>query len=116
MHKADCLFCKIARKEIPARIVSENDRILAFEDIKPQAPVHILVIPKEHIEKVSDLGGKDAGMIGELVLEARALAEKKGVHGSGYRIVLNCGRDAGQEVAHLHIHLMGGRKFAWPPG
>jgi len=116
MDKKDCLFCKIVRKEIPAKIVFEDNKILAFEDIKPQAPVHILVIPKFHIEKTSDLTEANIHMIGELVLAAKRLAKEKGVEGSGYRIALNCNKDAGQEVFHLHLHLLGGRKFTWPPG
>jgi len=116
MHKSDCVFCKIIRKEIPARIVFENNRILAFEDAKPQAPVHILIIPKYHIEKTSDLTEDNIQLIGELVLAAKTLADQKGIHESGYRIILNCNKDAGQEVFHLHLHLMGGRKFTWPPG
>lgn len=116
MHKADCVFCKIARKDIPAKVVFENDRILAFEDVNPKAPVHILIIPKDHIEKASDLTESNIRLAGELVLAAKTLADQKGVSGSGYRIVLNCNKDAGQAVFHLHLHLMGGRKFAWPPG
>lgn len=116
MHKADCIFCKIIKKDIPAKIVFENNKILAFEDVKPQAPVHILVIPKHHIEKVSDLTEDGIHLIGDLVLAAKTLAHQKGIGESGYRIVLNCNKDAGQEVFHLHLHLMGGRKFAWPPG
>ena len=116
MPKEDCLFCRIAGKEIPAKIVFEDAHILAFEDVKPQAPVHILIIPKEHIEKVSDLGEHDSEMVGRLVLAAKRLADSKEINGSGYRIVINCNRDAGQAVFHLHLHLLGGRKFKWPPG
>jgi histidine triad (HIT) family protein len=116
MHKTDCIFCKIARKEIPAKVVFEDSNILAFEDVKPQAPVHILIIPKHHIEKTSDLTEGNIHLMGELVLAAKALAGQEGIGESGYRIVLNCNKDAGQEVFHLHLHLMGGRKFAWPPG
>ena len=116
MDKKDCLFCKLIRKEIPAKIVFEDNKMLAFEDIKPQAPVHILIIPKLHIEKTSDLTEADMHMIGDLVLAAKSLAKEKAVEGSGYRIVMNCDKDAGQEVFHLHLHLLGGRKFTWPPG
>lgn len=116
MQNNDCIFCRIIRKEIPAKIVFEDDTILAFEDIKPQAPIHILVIPKLHIEKTSDLKEANVHMVGELVLAAKRLAKEKGAEGSGYRIVLNCDKDAGQEVFHLHLHLLGGRKFTWPPG
>lgn len=116
MQKNDCLFCKIIRKEIPAKIVFEDNKMLAFEDIKPQAQVHILIIPKFHIEKTSDLTEANIHMIGELVLAAKRIAKERGVEASGYRIVLNCNKDAGQEVFHLHMHLLGGRKFTWPPG
>jgi len=116
MGDPGCLFCRIIKKEIPAKIVFEDDKILAFEDIKPQAPVHILLIPKRHIGKVSDLTEADARMAGELILAAKKIAGERGVGGSGYRIVLNCDKDAGQEVFHLHLHLLGGRKFSWPPG
>lgn len=116
MPKNDCIFCKIIRKEIPAKIVFEDNKILAFEDIKPQAPVHILIIPKFHIEKTADLTEANIHMIGELVLTAKKLAKERGVEEAGYRIVLNCNKDAGQEVFHLHMHLLGGRKFTWPPG
>ena len=116
MGKAGCVFCKIIKKEIPSRIVLENNRILAFEDTNPQAPVHILIIPKRHIEKTSDLNEKSARLIGELVLTAKTLANQKGIQAKGYRIILNCNKDAGQEIFHLHLHLLGGRKFTWPPG
>ena len=116
MVKSDCIFCKIVRKEVSARIVFEDNKILAFEDVRPQAPVHILLIPKFHIEKTSDLTEGNIHMIGELVLAAKRIAKEKGVEESGYRIVANCNKDAGQEVFHLHLHLLGGRKFTWPPG
>jgi histidine triad (HIT) family protein len=106
----------MVRKEIPVKIVFEDDKLLAFEDIKPQAPVHILVIPKRHLEKTSDLTEADMEMAGGLILAAKKIAREKGVEGSGYRIILNCNKDAGQEVFHLHLHLLGGRKFTWPPG
>ena len=114
--KRECLFCKIAKKEIPARIVLEDPRFLAFEDVNPQAPVHILIIPKKHIGKVSDLDERHATLVGTLVLAAKDIAREKGIQESGYRIVMNCNRDAGQDVFHLHLHLLGGRKFTWPPG
>lgn len=116
MSKSDCLFCRIVRKEIPAKIVYEDAATLAFEDIRPQAPVHILVIPKSHVEKTADLTGSHVHMIGRLVLAAASIARSKNIEEPGYRIVLNCNRDAGQEVFHIHLHLLGGRKFAWPPG
>ena len=116
MGREDCLFCKIANKAIPAKIVFEDTRIVAFEDVNPQAPVHILIIPREHIEKVSDLTENNAEAVGRLLLAAKKIANQKGVQESGYRIVMNCNKDAGQAVFHLHLHLLGGRKFSWPPG
>ena len=116
VRNSGCIFCKIAHKEIGAKIVFENDRVVAFEDLKPQAPVHLLIIPKVHIEKVADITAEDSDLVAELVLTAKSLALQKGVSESGYRLVLNCNKDAGQEVSHLHLHLLGGRKFSWPPG
>ena len=116
MSNKDCLFCKIAHKEIPAKIVLEDSRFLAFEDVSPQAPVHILIIPKEHVEKVSDLTDENSELAGGLILAAKKLAKAIGIEDSGYRLVLNCNKDAGQAVFHLHLHLLGGRKFSWPPG
>lgn len=116
MPKTDCLFCKIVKKEIPAKTVFEDNKILAFEDIKPQAPVHIIIIPKYHIDKISDLKDENIHLIGSLVLAAKNIAKEKKVEGSGYRIVMNCSKDAGQAVFHLHLHLLGGRPMAWPPG
>lgn len=112
----DCTFCKIINKDMPAKIVFENNDVLAFEDIMPQAPLHVLLVPKRHIEKVSDMKDADSLLIGKIILAAKNIASNKGFGESGYRIVLNCNRDAGQEVFHLHLHLMGGRKFSWPPG
>ena len=113
----ETVFSKIIRKEIPADIVFENDQVLAFRDIKPQAPVHILIIPKIEIAKVTDLSSKDhAKLLGELIDAANAIAKKENISENGFRLVLNCGADAGQEVDHLHIHLLGGRKMKWPPG
>jgi len=116
MVKSDCLFCKIANKEIPARIVFEDPDLIAFEDVKAQAPVHVLIIPKDHIGRVSDLTEADCDMVGRLILAANRIAAERGVRDSGYRIVFNCNRDAGQAVLHLHLHLLAGRKFSWPPG
>ena len=116
MGKIDCIFCKIAEKEVASRIIFEDDKILAFEDSNPQGPVHLLIIPKCHIEKTSDLTEANTNLVGELILTAKRLACRQGISESGYRIVLNCGKDAGQEVPHLHLHLLGGRKFTWPPG
>ncbi len=116
MAENSCLFCKIIKREIPAKIVFEDSEILAFEDITPQAPVHVLLIPKQHIEKASDLTDKNAEIAGRLILAANKIAENKGVRDSGYRLIMNCNKDAGQAVFHLHLHLMGGRRLGWPPG
>ena len=115
-EEKNCLFCRIAGKEIPADIVFENEEILAFRDINPQAPTHILVIPRKHIPTANDLGAEDAALVGKLILAARELAGKEGVAKEGYRLVINCGRGAGQAVFHIHLHLLGGRGFSWPPG
>jgi histidine triad (HIT) family protein len=115
MPDPKCLFCRIAAGEIPSRKVFEDERVLAFEDIRPQAPVHILIIPKEHIPTVADVPDDRPDLVGRLVGTANHLAVLKGLDG-GYRLVFNCRADAGQEVYHLHLHLLGGRKFAWPPG
>ena len=113
---ADCLFCKIAEGEIPARLEHEDRDIVAFRDIKPEAPLHIVIIPRRHIGRISDIGEKDAGLIGKMFLVATKLARKENIGSSGYRLVINCNKDAGQAVFHLHLHLLGGRKFSWPPG
>jgi len=112
----DCLFCKIVKKEIPAQIIFEDKDIIAFRDIAPQAPVHVLIIPKKHIPGLNDTNALDTALLGRIQLVARELAVKEKISGDGYRLVLNSGSNAGQAVAHLHYHLMGGRKFNWPPG
>lgn len=112
----DCVFCRIVAGGIPAKKVYEDEYVVAFEDIKPQAPVHILVIPRRHIPTVNDFSEEDASLAGRLILAARRLAAERGVDESGYRLVLNCNRNAGQEVFHVHLHLLGGRGFSWPPG
>lgn len=113
----DTIFSKIIKKEIPADIVFESDSILAFKDINPQAPVHILIIPKIEIPKVSDLKGSEhAQLLGEMIDTANKLAEEMKISEDGYRLVLNCGPNGGQEVYHLHMHLLGGRQMKWPPG
>jgi histidine triad (HIT) family protein len=111
-----CLFCRILNKEIPAKIVFEDSVCLAFEDINPKAPTHILVIPKKHIDSLDTLLEEDESALGHLFLVARNLAKARGIHQSGYRTVLNTGTDAGQSVFHIHLHLLGGRRLAWPPG
>ncbi len=114
---AETIFSKIIRKEIPADIVFENEHVLAFRDIKPQAPVHILIIPKVEIPSVKELSGAEhSKLLGELIDAANAIAKKEKISEIGFRLVLNCGPDAGQEVYHLHMHLLGGRKMKWPPG
>lgn len=105
----DCLFCKIVGHELDSDIVHEDDEVLAFRDISPQAPTHILVIPKRHVSTVNDLEDADAELVGKLVLRARALAAQEGIHETGYRLVMNCNREGGQTVYHIHLHLMGGR-------
>ncbi len=112
----NCLFCKIINKEIPARIVYEDDSILAFEDINPQAPIHMLLIPKDHFASLNELPEEKQHVIGHLFIKARDIANEKGIKGRGYRLVLNTEKDSGQEVFHIHFHLLGGRKMTWPPG
>jgi len=109
-----CLFCRIVRKEIPAQIVAENGDCVAFRDINPQAPVHILIMPRTHVATVAEVA--DATTIGKMTSLATELAEREGVARSGYRLVINTNADAGQTVFHVHMHLLGGRKFGWPPG
>jgi len=116
MTGESCIFCKIANKEIASRIVFEDDEALAFQDINPQAPVHVVVISKRHIEKLTDLKESDAALAGKLILVCRDIAKTENCEGSGYRVVINTNRDAGQSVFHLHAHLLGGRRFVWPPG
>jgi histidine triad (HIT) family protein len=113
---ADCLFCKIVTHEIPASIVYEDDRVLAFGDLNPQAPTHVLVVPKRHIGSLNELAPEDDGIVGELVRRAAVIAEARGIAASGYRTVFNTNRDAGQTVFHIHLHLLGGRSMHWPPG
>jgi len=113
---SDCLFCKIIAKEIPSKMVFEDDQAVAFEDINPQAPTHILVLPRRHIAGLNDLAAGDAPLVGHLHVVAAKLARERGIAESGYRTVLNTGRGAGQSVFHLHLHLLGGRGLRWPPG
>ncbi|HVM60048.1 MAG TPA: histidine triad nucleotide-binding protein [Verrucomicrobiae bacterium] len=113
---ADNIFAKIVRKEIPAKIVFEDDRILAFRDIDPKAPIHILIVPKKDIARISEATGTDEPLLGHLLTAAAEIARKEGIDGSGYRLVINKGAHAGESVPHLHVHLLGGRQMAWPPG
>ena len=113
---ADCLFCKIVRREIPGKIVFEDEALLAFEDLNPRAPTHVLVIPKRHIESLNVLEAGDDSIVGALVRRAAAIAQDRGISAAGYRTVFNTNRDAGQTVFHIHLHLLGGRRMGWPPG
>jgi histidine triad (HIT) family protein len=110
------LFLKIIEREIPADIVYEDDDVLAFKDINPQAPLHVLVIPKKHIRTLNDAGDEDEALLGKLMNTARKIARENDVAEEGYRVVMNCNRGAGQTVFHIHLHLLGGRSFSWPPG
>lgn len=111
-----CLFCRIASGEIPASTVYEDDEVLAFGDINPQAPLHVLVIPRRHIATLNDLHESDQALVGQLVRRAAAIAVEKGFAQRGYRTVFNCNAEAGQTVFHIHLHLLAGRTLAWPPG
>lgn len=113
---SDCLFCKMVAKEIAPDIVYENDHVLAFRDINPQAPTHVLVIPKEHVSTINDLDTAHTQLVGEMLLAAKKVAELDGLTDSGYRCVMNCNEDAGQTVFHIHLHVLGGRGLSWPPG
>lgn len=115
-ERADCLFCRIADGELPADRVAESEEWLAFRDIDPQAPVHVLIIPKRHVESVAELESDDAGLAGRLLLAAAETARELGVDEDGYRLVTNRGAKAGQSVFHLHVHLLAGRRMEWPPG
>ena len=112
----DCIFCKIIRREIPAKIVAESEDWIAFDDINPQAPVHTLIIPKTHISSTNELAAGQAEIMGRLFVAAREVAEHKGVAQSGYRMVMNTGAQAGQTVFHVHLHVIAGRPLSWPPG
>jgi histidine triad (HIT) family protein len=111
-----CLFCKIARKEIPSKTVFEDDDLYAFHDLNPGAPVHVLVVPKRHIAGLADATPEDQELVGKLLLSAKRVADATGIAESGFRTVFNSGPDAGQSVFHLHMHVLGGRQLAWPPG
>ena len=111
-----CLFCRIAVKEVPATIVHEDEEIVAFRDLHPQAPVHLLIIPRRHVASLGEAGDGDAALLGRILLVARDLAVREGIDASGWRLVTNRGRGAGQSVFHLHFHLLGGRGMGWPPG
>ena len=113
---ADCLFCKIAAREIPGDIVHEDERLVAFSDINPQAPTHVLIIPRRHIATLNDLSPDDADLVGSMVHLAARIAAARGLAQAGYRTVFNCNAAAGQTVFHIHLHLLAGRDLTWPPG
>lgn len=112
----DCLFCKIANGDIPAKIFYQDAKVLAFDDIHPQAPHHKLIIPLKHIATLNDITTADSALLGHMMQTATQLAHELNIHTVGYRLVMNCNADAGQTVFHLHLHLLGGRQMTWPPG
>lgn len=116
MTERDCLFCKILDGDIPADIVYESDTAIAFRDINPQAPTHVVIIPRRHIATINDIDADDHEIVGSLYTAARTIARQEGFSEEGYRTVMNCNRAAGQTVFHIHLHLLGGRIFTWPPG
>ncbi len=113
---SDCLFCKIIAGQIPATVVYQDERLFVFKDINPQAPMHVLIVPRRHIASLNDLAPEDDGLVGEMARRAAALAKDAGHADRGYRTVFNVNADAGQTVFHIHLHVLGGRKFSWPPG
>ena len=112
----DCIFCRIIKKEIPSKIIYEDEICIAFEDINPQAPVHILLIPKNHYASLNDIPEEEKDILSHILIQARQVALKQGIGERGYRIVLNTAEDSGQEVFHIHFHVLGGRRMTWPPG
>jgi histidine triad (HIT) family protein len=116
MTESDCLFCKIIADEIPADIIHESPDAIAFRDINPQAPTHVLIVPRQHISTINDLDESDTDTVGQLFLAARNIARQEGFAEDGYRVTMNCNAAAGQTVFHIHLHLLGGRNFTWPPG
>lgn len=113
---SNCIFCRIASGEIPANVVYEDEHVVAFRDLNPQAPTHVLVVPRRHIATLNDVGETDAELIGRMYLAAQAVAARDGIAEPGYRTVFNCNAEAGQTVFHLHLHVLGGRVMEWPPG
>ncbi|RKD27610.1 histidine triad (HIT) family protein [Caminicella sporogenes DSM 14501] len=113
---SECVFCKIVNKEIPSEIVYEDDKIIAFKDINPIAPVHVLFIPKNHIASLNDIDNENADVISHIFIKIREMVKELGISDEGYRVVSNCGALGGQTVDHIHFHLIGGRQFQWPPG
>lgn len=116
MTEQDCLFCKILAGDIPADVIYESDSAIAFRDVNPKAPVHVLIIPRKHIATINDLDSSDAAMIGSMIMAAKEIAHEEGLADDGYRVVMNCNQAAGQSVFHIHLHMLGGRTLAWPPG
>lgn len=112
----DCLFCKIANKEINSQIVYEDNTVIAFNDINPQAPHHVLIIPREHIPTINDISEKNNELLGHMINTSKKIAKSLDIDESGYRILFNCNKGAGQAVYHIHLHLLGGRQMTWPPG
>lgn len=112
----DCIFCKIVNAEIPATIIYQDEQVIAFDDIYPKAPQHKLIIPRRHIATVNDLTPEDGELVGHMTLTAKNIAKQLGIADSGYRIVLNCNQEGGQEIYHIHLHLIGGKQLSWPPG
>ncbi len=113
---AQCLFCRIIARELPASFVYEDEQIVAIDDINPQAPMHVLVLPRRHIATLNDVTAEDAALVGGMVRRAAAIARERGLADRGYRTVFNCNRGAGQSVYHIHLHVLGGRGLRWPPG
>lgn len=112
----DCIFCKIVNKEVPTTLIYEDQNIVAFNDLYPRAPTHILIIPRKHIATLNDVAENDAHLTGQLMFTAQQLAKQQGIAEEGYRVVMNCNKGAGQAVFHIHLHLLGGRPLTWPPG
>jgi histidine triad (HIT) family protein len=113
---SDCLFCRVVAGQIPASIVYQDERLVAFNDINPQAPLHVLIVPRRHIATLNDLQAADDGLVGEMIRRAAAIAAERGHGDAGYRTVFNCNADAGQSVWHIHLHVLAGRHLRWPPG
>ena len=111
-----CLFCQIVEGNIPAKVAFQDDQVVAFHDIDPKAPTHVLIVPRKHVTSINDVADGDDALVGRLVRRARDLAREKGLADRGYRLVFNCGDDAGYSVHHVHLHLLGGRALGWPPG
>ncbi len=116
MAQQDCLFCKIASEEMQADVVLSDEHVIAFRDINPQAPTHVLIIPRKHVSTINDLEDGDQALVGRLFLAAKRIAGDEGLSEKGYRVTMNCMEGAGQSVFHIHLHLLGGRRFSWPPG